>query len=647
MQAIRGIKKTSLSMAIVRQPLLLLLIFLLPLVACGGGSGGGGQPGATAVEGQTNTPTTDEASSPEMTLSINQLSQDSCPYIKAYVSVTDASGQPLEALTADDFSIFAGGEPAEGIQVQWAPEVFAPVSVSFVMDYSGSMDVDAVEKMEAAATSFVDRMAAEDWGEVIKFSIFGEIVQAYTPNKEALKTAISDPWALSGSATMLYDAVQRAVADTAQRDSRRAVLAITDGIDNASQHTLDEVIAFAGEQNVPVFTVGLNQADADSLAQLAAGTGGRYFYAPDPSALADIYVQLASLLEQQYVISYRNGAASDLEHTLEVIAESEGQVAGDILTVDGCPAPPVLELSASLSMEGSLRRLDREADHLYLANGSAGLAIVNVSDPTLPVVESELATLADATGFTALDVAVAAPYAFIAAGERGLIVADVSVADTPSIVATVTPEQIFIEQGSDQHLTAFTEVAVYPPFVFTLDEADGFAVFYFQDLEHIYYSVETGVTANRLWVSGRHLYLTTAAGLSIYDISDPSTPDLDGQANVDGGCDAITFAYPYAYLSLAAGKGVVVVDVSLASAPQVLGTLMTEAATTSIGVRSGFALAGTSAGDLNVLDVRQPQAMERNSQLTLGGSLEDLTMTEEWAYVAAGEAGLQVLKISR
>jgi VWFA-related protein len=633
--------------------LVLLLVLLLPLMACGGGGSGGG--GTTAVASETgstpgdesgSTPDDETGSTPEeMSLSINQLAQNSCPQLKAYVAVTDAQGQPIEALTPEDFSIYANGELVEGVNIQWAPEVFAPISVSFVMDYSGSMTVEAVGQMEGAADAFVDQMASEDWGEVIKFALLGEVVQAYTPNKAALKTAIAEPWAFSGSQTMLYDAVYRSVADTAQREGRRAVLAISDGIDNASQHNLDELITFAGEENVPVFTVGLNQADTESLAQLAAGTGGRYFYAPDPTALADIYAQLASLLKNQYVISYGNGSISDLEHTLEVIAESDGQVAGDTLWVTGCPAPPTLELAGSLAIGGNVKRLDRQADHLYLASGNAGMAIVDVSDPALPILDGVLSTLADASGFTALDVAAEAPYAFIAAGDKGLIVADVSTADDPQIVATVSPS--FNDPDSDVKLTAFTAVAAYPPFVFALDQNDGFVVFLFQDPQHIFYQVETGIKGNQLWVSGKHLYITTAAGLSIYDISTPAQPELVGQAVLEDGGDAITLAYPYAYVALAAGKGVAVVDVSLPSAPTLLGTLITDAAIHGLGVQNGFAFAGSGEGDLNIVDVRQPQTPETLGQITVGGSLEAVEMSNEWAYVAAGDAGLQVLRIAR
>jgi VWFA-related protein len=625
------------------QRLLPLLVALLLLVACGGGGSGGTSQheGATAVSDDDDNGT---PSGTEMTLSINQLAQDSCPQVKAYVSVTDQGGQPIEALTAADFSIFAGGEPAQAVKVQWAPEAFAPVSVSFVMDYSGSMDVDAVDMMEAAATTFVDRMAAEDWGEVVKFALVGEIVQAYTPNKDALKSAIAEPWAFSGSITMLYDAVYRAVADTSLRDGRRAVLAITDGVDNASQHSLDEVIAFATDQQVPVFTVGLNEADTESLAQLAAGTGGRYFYAPDPSALSDIYVQLATLLEHQYVITYRYGTASDLGHTIEVIAENDGQVAGDILRVDGCPAPPSLELAGELATSGDVMRLDHEADHLYLAGGSAGLAIVDVSDPGLPVLAAELSTLADASGFAALDVAVAAPYAFIAAGEDGLIIADISAADDPQIVTTIAPN--FNDPDADIKMTAFKRLAVYPPFIFALDETDGLVVFLFESTERIYYHVETGVKGRQLWVSGRHLYITTPEGLSVFDIGNPSDPELVGQASIDGGCDAITLAYPYVYVSLAAEAGVAVIDVSQESAPMVLGTVLTPAPVTSLGTQSGFSFAGGANGDLNIVDVRQSSAPEIHSQVAVGGNIGDIAMTADYVYVAAGDAGLQVLRIS-
>jgi VWFA-related protein len=643
MRSLSRIKHHRFSTSIPAQRLLPLLVALLFLVACGGGGTGGSaqHEGASAVSDNDNNEASEGS---EITLSINQLAQDSCPQGRAYVSVTDADGKPIEALTTADFSIFAGGEPAQDVQVQWAPEAFAPVSVSFVMDYSGSMDVDAVDMMEAAATTFVDRMAAEDWGEVIKFALVGEIVQAYTPNKEALKSAIAEPWAFSGSITMLYDAVHRAVADTALRDGRRAVLAITDGVDNASQHSLDEVIAYATDQQVPIFTVGLNQADTESLAQLAAGTGGRYFYAPDPSALSDIYVQLAALLEHQYVITYRYGTAGDLAHTIEVIAESEGQVAGDILRVDGCPAPPSLELAGELATDGSVLGLDSEADHLYLANGSAGLAIVDVSDPSLPVLESELSTLADASGFAALDVAVAAPYAFIAAGEDGLIIADISAVDDPQIVATIAPN--FNDPDASIKMTAFSKLAVYAPFIFALDEADGLVVFLFETPERIYYQVETGVVGRQLWVSGRHLYITTPEGLSIFDIGNPSDPELVGQASIDGGCEAITLAYPYLYASLAADAGVAVIDVSQETAPTVLGSLLTAAPVLSLGTQSGFAFAGGANGDLSIVDVRQPSAPEIHSQVAVGGSIGDVAMTSDWIYVAAGDAGLQVLKIA-
>ena len=66
----------------------------------------------------------------------------------------------------------------------------------------------------------------------------------------------------------------------------------------------------------------------------------------------------------------------------------------------------------------------------------------------------------------------------------------------------------------------------------------------------------------------------------------------------------------------------------------------------SLGAQSGFAFAGDDDGTLSIVDMRRSEAPEHHSQVTVGGSLGTVEMTEQWAYVAAGEAGLQVLKIS-
>lgn len=566
----------------------LILILLLSLIACGGGGTDAAGDGVTTIAGQANGGWPHPEGTPplEMSVSINQMAPGSYPQVKAYVAVTDAQGRPIEALTSEDFSIYANGELAQGVRVQWVAETTTPVSVSFVMDYSGGMTVEAIGRMEGAASAFVDQMSPNDWGEVIKFALLGEIVQAYTSDKAALKTAINEPWRLSSPKRMLYDAVHRAVNDTAQREGRRAVLAITDGIDNASRHTLEELIAFATENNVPVFTVGLNPADTDSLTQLAAGTGGRYFYAPDPSALAGIYAQLAALLKHQYVVSYSKGTSPNPEHTLEVIAESDSQVAGDILWVSTLPVQPSLQL----------------AGRMAAGEAASGMAIMEVNAPKPPILDSDLSTLAHANGFAALDVAASSPYAFIAAGEKGLVIADVSTADAPRIVSTISPTQILTGPHSTAHLTAFTAVAAAPPFIFALDETDGIVVLRFQDPQHISYQVETGVKGNGIWVTNTHVYVTTATGLSIYDIADPSQPRLVGQAAIQGGGDAITLALPYAYVALKADKGVAVIDVSRDTDPTVLGTLMTDSAISDIEDQNGFAFAGSiEEGDLDSL----------------------------------------------
>ncbi|MDJ0782064.1 MAG: hypothetical protein QNJ22_08825 [Desulfosarcinaceae bacterium] len=550
-----------------------LLILWWSLMACSGGG--------SAVTGQQADPTAVTGGNAirlgthtgEMTLQIHQLVQEHCPRIQAYVSVTDADGRPVEALSPSNFAVFSGGELSDTAQVQWVPAVAAPLSVAFVMDYSGPARVEEIGTMEMAVARFVDRMGEDDWGEVIKFAALGEVVQAFTQRKRLLQGAIVQPWPQRGSPPIFYDAVQRAVADTARRDGRRAVVAISDGEDRLSRQTLDGVIAFAVKRDVPVFTIGVGRTDAESLFQLAAGTGGRYFHAPNALGLADTLHQLHLLLERQYRITYGNGGITDAEHILEVIVESDRRIAGDILPVSGCSDPSTVEMALQSETGGPAHQLDRDDGGRYLSGSRTNTTIADGSAQRPPLLTAELATLAAKGGFAVLDAALATPYAFIAAGAHGLVVAEMRSSDGPRIVATVTPDQIRIDSGSRSHLTAITEVAVHPPFLFALDSVGGLVTFRFQDPQHIYYRVEPAISGNRLWKSGHHLYITTATGLSIYDIRNPSAPTLVGQALLEDGTDAISLAYPSASVASAKGQGAAVIDVSREFAPRVLGEL--------------------------------------------------------------------------
>jgi VWFA-related protein len=239
----------------------------------------------------------------------------------AYVSVADQGGFPVSTLLIDDFSIT---EDTNGRKLTNAVKVDDSVtlSVALLMDYSFSIvkEDDNVSDMEDAAKSFVDQLGANDEAEIIKYASEIEVTQEFTSTMAELITAIESTPTVEFSTTKLFDAITRAVTDiSASTKDRRAIIVITDGKDDdgtgnpVSDSTLEETIAAANTNGVPVFTVGLGSADTAVLLQMANETGGSFSDSTTSDNLATIYQQLADLLfTNQYILTYNTTVPNDV-----------------------------------------------------------------------------------------------------------------------------------------------------------------------------------------------------------------------------------------------------------------------------------------------------------------------------------------------
>ena len=211
-------------------------------------------------------------------------------------------------------------------------QIFKPISVAIVLDYSGSITKkeENIIDMEAATAEFVDQLGVTDEAEIVKFATEIEVVQTFTSDKNLLTNAIYKP-ADIGLDTSLYDAAWQAVDDTASRlKARKAVIVLTDGKDTASNHNLSDVINHASDSGVPIFTIGVGNFDTAILEQMAEDTGGQFYKSDTLDNLRTIYRQLAELLfENQYILDYDSalgaGLAADLKVKTVVAPTSFGE----------------------------------------------------------------------------------------------------------------------------------------------------------------------------------------------------------------------------------------------------------------------------------------------------------------------------------
>jgi Ca-activated chloride channel family protein len=278
-----------------------------------------------------------------LNVAINQVESDlQCPTAKvtAYVSVTDQVGYPITGLLESAFTVLEDAAAKNIEDFSFVSEVTAPISVGLVMDNSGSItDIpEALVDMQNAVASFVDQLAADDEAEIVKFGTQVEVVQNFTSDKNLLKIAIEQEVDI-GRNSAVYDATYVALDDTSSRiKERKALIVVSDGRDSASSNTLSDVISFANEKGIPIFTVGIGEKiNTEELEQMANDTGGQYFNSPTTDNLLNIYNQLSDILfEDQYIIKYISALGVCETADLTIQAEYQTIIGDDTQEITPC-----------------------------------------------------------------------------------------------------------------------------------------------------------------------------------------------------------------------------------------------------------------------------------------------------------------------
>ncbi|MDI6792534.1 MAG: VWA domain-containing protein [bacterium] len=243
---------------------------------------------------------------PNIIINLTQIDPAKFPTIECYVSVTDANYVPISGLTVSNFQL------TEQSDREALPTIenisLAPISdwegsaIALVIDRSGSMKRTPMEDAKSAANSLVDMMQPLDRTAVISFNERAWVNQSFTSDQAALHNAIDG--LSSGGATSLYDAIYLGIGESVSEIGVKAVIALTDGVDNQSRHNSQGIIDYANSSGVPVYTIGLGEVNEDVLQQIARETGGSYHHTPTSSELQQIYDELAQSIETQYLITY-------------------------------------------------------------------------------------------------------------------------------------------------------------------------------------------------------------------------------------------------------------------------------------------------------------------------------------------------------
>jgi Ca-activated chloride channel family protein len=252
----------------------------------------------------------------ELQIHITQVDTSDFPTVTVYVSVTDASGEPV-GIEPERIVLQENDVIIQPDQMQGSAGVVETLTTMLVMDISGSMNVEnKLNTAKVAANAYVDRMRAGDQVGVLAFNTEANYAQPITSDLTRVKTAINALVAIDDTA--MYDALTDAVEILATIQGRKAIIVLTDGMDNRSQYGLVDVLDSIGPSGLSISTVGLGNPaetetyaglDVDALTSLAAQAGGEYAYANDADGLTRLYQRYAQALQSEYAIIYTSPAA--------------------------------------------------------------------------------------------------------------------------------------------------------------------------------------------------------------------------------------------------------------------------------------------------------------------------------------------------
>lgn len=304
------------------RPMLAVLLLIAPVLAQGQSTGVDAPPPADPnIAHQAEE---EEQRAPLETLKVN------VDVVNVFCNVKDNHGALIPDLKREDFQLDEDGKPQT--VKYFSADTQQPLTLGLLMDTSGSM-MEVIPAEKEVAGEFLNQvLRPKDMGFFMTFDIDAELQQDFTSSPRQIRRAMDKahvnspppanaglpglgggplPTAGSSPGTVLYDAVFLASDEKlASETGRKAIIIMSDGVDEGSRTRLQEAIEAAQKSDVIcyvlLFTQGIYGGRGEGyMKQLAEQTGGRVIQiGTNYKKLKEGFDQIAAELRTQYALGY-------------------------------------------------------------------------------------------------------------------------------------------------------------------------------------------------------------------------------------------------------------------------------------------------------------------------------------------------------
>ncbi|MGA3080419.1 MAG: VWA domain-containing protein [Terracidiphilus sp.] len=223
-------------------------------------------------------------------------------------TVVDRNNALVSGLDKEDFQVYEDGVLQH---VKTFSHEDLPVTAGLVIDNSGSMspkraDVIAAALLFARSSNPHDQMFVVNFNERVSYGLPANM--QFTDRRDQLEQGLNAIDTIGETA--LYDAMAASLDHLQQgKWDKKVLIVISDGGDNASRHTLAQVIEMAKRSAAIIYAIGIfDEPDGDQnpgvLKRFAKETGGEAFFPESSKEVATICEKIARDIRNQYTLAY-------------------------------------------------------------------------------------------------------------------------------------------------------------------------------------------------------------------------------------------------------------------------------------------------------------------------------------------------------
>ncbi len=238
------------------------------------------------------------------------------------VTVQDSKGRFVNNLTQKDFTILENN--SKKAITYFNHDFAAPLSLTVLLDVSGSMAIEnKLEECKEVLRNLATRLLRPR--DEIALLLFAdgqvEVAAKHSTDKSEFLKALESTKAWGQTALNDAVAVSPEFA-TRTGNEKRALLLVTDGLENDSQTSPDKALEIARRVDVPIYTIGYkipldeqlkglkrqagttSQGIMATLEKFSQATGGKAWFLNEPTDLADVVREIRNEQAHQYMIGY-------------------------------------------------------------------------------------------------------------------------------------------------------------------------------------------------------------------------------------------------------------------------------------------------------------------------------------------------------